>query len=48
VDAVETSQNENHTINILLVHVAESTPEQKDKFKSQYLAVLDWITFISG
>lgn len=48
VDAVEISLDENHKIECLLVHVTESTPEQKDKYKSQYLTVLEWVTFTSG
>ncbi|XP_060596729.1 nudC domain-containing protein 1-like isoform X1 [Ruditapes philippinarum] len=47
IDAVEHSKEENHMIDCLLVHVIESTPEQKDKYRSQYLTVLEWITFTS-
>ncbi|XP_053401647.1 nudC domain-containing protein 1-like isoform X2 [Mercenaria mercenaria] len=47
IDAVEFSRDENHKIECLLVHVIESTPEQKDKYRSQYLTVLEWITFTS-
>ncbi|WAR13499.1 NUDC1-like protein [Mya arenaria] len=47
VDAVEMSEKESHHIEILLVHVAEATPEQKDKYQTQYLTVLEWATFTS-
>ena len=30
------------------MHVAESTPEEKDKYRSQFLTVLHWVTFVSG
>ena len=48
VDAMELSRGENHKLECLLVHVAESTPEEKDKYRSQFLTVLHWVTFVSG
>ena len=48
IDAVELSGDENHKLECLLVHVAESSPEEKDKYRSQFLTVLHWITFSSG
>ena len=45
---MELSRGENHKLECLLVHVAESTPEEKDKYRSQFLTVLHWVTFVSG
>ncbi|KAL4234041.1 NudC domain-containing protein 1 [Mactra antiquata] len=47
LDAIIYSNNENHNIDCVLAHVVESTPEQKDKYRSQYLTMLEWITFTS-
>ena len=48
VDCLELSKDENHKLECLLVHVTESSPEEKDKYRSQFLTVLHWVTFTSG
>lgn len=48
IDAVEYATDEKSRIECLLVHVAESTSEQKDKYRTQFLTMLEWATFVSG
>ena len=47
-DGLEVKTADDNRIECLLVHVTESTPEEKDKYKSQYLSLLEWVTFSSG
>lgn len=48
VDAVLHSVDGRAKLECLLVHVADAMPEQKDKYRSQFLTLLDWITFSLG
>ena len=48
IDAVEHVTEGKSRIECLLVHVAEATPEQKDKHRAQLLTMLEWTTFLSG
>ncbi|KAK3601670.1 hypothetical protein CHS0354_038237 [Potamilus streckersoni] len=48
VDAVEHVSNESHRVETLLVHVKETTIVEKEKYHSEFLTVLEWLTFESG
>ncbi|XP_069112938.1 nudC domain-containing protein 1-like [Argopecten irradians] len=47
VDAVAHIVDETHHVECLCVHVEEATEEQKDKYRSPYLTLLEWITLDS-
>ncbi|KAJ8310984.1 hypothetical protein KUTeg_011468 [Tegillarca granosa] len=46
-DAVLHSDNENHFVECLCTHVIESTPEQKEKHRSSFLTIIEWVTLTS-
>ena len=48
VDAVLTSENETIHIECVCASVVESTAEQKERYKSNHLTALDWVTLTSG
>ncbi|XP_052232848.1 nudC domain-containing protein 1-like [Dreissena polymorpha] len=47
VDGVYWIENEAHRVECILSHVTEATAEQKDKYESQYLTMIEWATFTS-
>lgn len=48
VDAVKYMVSQGHKIECLLTHVQDSTPEEKDKYRSPFLTVLEWVTLTSA
>ncbi|KAK3085443.1 hypothetical protein FSP39_003362 [Pinctada imbricata] len=48
VDSLMTSDNGTTYIDCLCAYVIESNQDQKEKFKSNHLSVIDWVTIVSS
>ena len=46
--AVLNREGETHRIDCLCSHVIETSEDQKEKYKTSFLTVLEWITVTSG
>ncbi|KAL5022512.1 hypothetical protein ScPMuIL_001667 [Solemya velum] len=47
LDSILYSTNEMHCIDCLLTHVEEATNEQKEEYRSNFLAYIEWVTLQS-